>query len=249
MRVALGQVGVRALVDDVAVVEHDDAIGKMQRRHAVRDQQGGSVGEHGTQVVVDRFLGPRVDRTRGVIEDEHGRIGKDRPGEGDPLALTAGQRESAFADDGVVAGWQRGDEVVRLGRASRGLDLRVARIRTAVGDVGADRLGEQEALLERDTDRVPQRVQRDVAYVVPVEQHSSRRRIVEARQQRGQRRLSAAARADDRDAFARRDVQRQLVQHGSVAEVETDVVEPDVATHVRQFDRVGRVGDLSAAGR
>ena len=49
----------------------------------------------------------RVDRRGGVVEDQDPRVGEERPGQRDALALAARQREAPLADDGVVAVGQR----------------------------------------------------------------------------------------------------------------------------------------------
>ena len=67
------------------------------------DEHRGAVGHDLAQRGVDLLLGARVDRRRGVVEHEDARVGEHRTGEGDALALTAGEREPAFADHGVVA--------------------------------------------------------------------------------------------------------------------------------------------------
>ena len=79
-------------------------------------------------------------------------IGEQRARQRDALALTARQREALLADDRVVAVREPQDELVRLGRARRGLDLRRRRVGPAERDVGADRVGEQERVLEHDAD-------------------------------------------------------------------------------------------------
>ena len=45
----------------------------------------------------------RVDRGRRVVEHQDARVGEQRTGDRDALALTAGEGEPAFADHGVVA--------------------------------------------------------------------------------------------------------------------------------------------------
>ena len=47
------------------------------------------------------FVGSTDDG--GVVEDQHTRVGEDRPGDRDALALPTRQREAALADLGVVA--------------------------------------------------------------------------------------------------------------------------------------------------
>ena len=50
----------------------------------------------------DALFGLRVDGGKGIVEDEDARIANDRAGDGAALFLSAGERDAAFADDGVV---------------------------------------------------------------------------------------------------------------------------------------------------
>ena len=56
-----------------------------------------------------------VDGAGGVVEDEDARVVEEGPGQGDPLALAAREREAPLADDGVVALREVLDELVGLG--------------------------------------------------------------------------------------------------------------------------------------
>ena len=94
---------VRAVLDRVAVLHHDDPLGEAQRGTAVRDQDRGAVLHDLAQRRVDLLLGARVDRRRRVVEDENARIGEHRARDRDALPLAAGEREAAFADHRVVA--------------------------------------------------------------------------------------------------------------------------------------------------
>jgi hypothetical protein len=75
------------------------------------------------------------------------------------LALAAGQGQPALADQRVVAGRQRGDELLHLGRPCRRPHLLICRVRAAVGDVGPDGVGEQERFLEDHAELAAQRGQ------------------------------------------------------------------------------------------
>ena len=139
------ELGVGADVDDPAVVEDGDAVGQRQRRAPVGDEQRGAALRERAQRVVDRLLGGGVDRGGGVVEHQDPRVGEHRPGQRDPLPLAAGEREPALADDRVVAVGQALDELVRLRGPRGGPHLLVGGVGAAVGDVGADGVGEQEA--------------------------------------------------------------------------------------------------------
>ena len=60
---------------------------------------------------------------RGVVEDEDARVDGERARDRDPLALAAGERDPALADDGLVPVGQPLDELVRLRELARPLDL------------------------------------------------------------------------------------------------------------------------------
>ena len=139
---------VGADVDEPAAVEHRDPVGEGEGGAAVGDEQGGAAAHDLAQCVVDLGLDAGVHRGGGVVEQEEARVGEDRAGEGDALALAAGEGEALFADDGVVAVGQGGDEAVGLGGAGGGEHRRSSRgVGAAVGDVGAHGVGEQEAVL------------------------------------------------------------------------------------------------------
>ena len=77
----------------------------------------------------------------------------------------------------------------------------------------------------------------DVAQVVAVDQHAPGGRVVEARDELGQRRLAGAGGADQRDGLPGRHAQRHVVQRvRAVAVGEGHAVEHDLAAQARQVD-------------
>ncbi|MDQ0684004.1 hypothetical protein QFZ56_002967 [Streptomyces achromogenes] len=108
---------------------------------------------------MDLVLDGRVHGGGGVVEDQQARVREDRAGERDALALAAGEGEAVLADLRVVAGRELGDEPVGLGGAGGLLDLLLGGVGAAVGDVGADGVGEEEGVLGDQADRGPQRVE------------------------------------------------------------------------------------------
>ena len=177
---ALGQLGVGADVGQPAVGGHDrDPVGQVEGGLAVRDKQRGPARHHPVQGGVDLRLDPGVDGGGRVVEQQQPGVGDQRPGEGDPLPLAAGEREPLLADDAVVAVGQLANELVGLGRPGRGEDLLSWRP-VAVGDIGLDRIGEEERLLHHHADRGPQRLLGDVADVVSADPHGAAAHVVEA---------------------------------------------------------------------
>ena len=123
-------------------------------------------------------------------------------------------------------------------RAPRRLhDLGLGRVEPAVGDVLADRAGEEEDVLLHDADLAraarpasSSRMSMPSIVIAPGVD------LVEARQQRAERRLAGAGRADEGDRLARprssRLMSRSTGRSGRVAE--GDVLEADVAAQRRR---------------
>ena len=83
-----------------------------------------------------------------LVEDQDGRILQDRAGDGDPLALAAGELGAPFADDGVQAIRHLFDELHGVSGAGRGHDRLTGCIGgSAVGDVRRHGVVEQDDVL------------------------------------------------------------------------------------------------------
>lgn len=201
-------------VGQAPAVEDGDAVGEVQGGAAVGDQERGPPGHDGAQRLVDLVLDAGVDGGGGVVEEEQPGVGEDGPGEGDALALAAGEGEPVFADGRVVAVGQVGDEPVGLGGAGGGLDLLVGGVGPPVGDVGPDRVGEEEAVLRYEADGGAQRLQGQVAHVVAADADGAAGRVVEPGHQERDGGLAAAGRADDGDGLAGADGEGEAVEDG-----------------------------------
>ena len=85
----------------------------------------------------------------------------------------------------------------------------------------------------------------EVAHVVAVDEHRALGRVVEAREQPGDRRLAAAGAADERDRLARRQVQVEVLEHRpGLAVAEGDVAQLHLAARLDEVDGAGPVDDL-----
>ncbi len=105
--------------DHPPVTEEHDAVGEGDRRGPVGDDQRRPTVHHLTEGGADLVLLRGIDRRRGVVEDQDARVGEHGAGDGDALPLTAGEREPVLADDGVVPGRQRLDELRRAREPAR----------------------------------------------------------------------------------------------------------------------------------
>src|SRR3984885_12916476 len=96
-----------------------------------------------------------VERAGRLVEDEYPRIGDERAGYRDALALAAGQARATLADDSVVAFGKPDDEVV--GPGERGCRDHALHRHHRVGkcDVVADGPVEEHVLLKHHADLAP----------------------------------------------------------------------------------------------
>ena len=89
--------------DDAAMVDDDDVVGIADRTQAMGDDDGRTAFHEAVQGGLDDFFAFRIEGRRRFIEDEDARVLEDGPGDGDTLALAAGQGAAAVADEGFVA--------------------------------------------------------------------------------------------------------------------------------------------------
>ncbi len=136
-----------------------------------------------------------------------------------------------------------GDEAVGMGEARRALDLVVAGIELAVGDVVADRAVQQRGVLRHHADLGAQAVLRHPRDVLPVDQDAAAFEVVQAQQQRHDGRLAGPARAHEPDLLPRRHPQREVVENAAalLAVMEPHPLEADLAAIHHQRRGVRRV--------
>ena len=84
------------------------------------DHDRGAPREQAAQAGLDAALGVQVHVGGRLVEHEDARVGDQRAGERDQLALAGGELGAALADLGVVAVWELWDELVGADRG-RGL--------------------------------------------------------------------------------------------------------------------------------
>ena len=82
---------------------HQDAVGLQHGRQAVGDDDGGAALHQMLERRLHQRLAFGVERRGRLVEQQDRRVAQDGAGNGDALALAAGQRHAAFADLGVVA--------------------------------------------------------------------------------------------------------------------------------------------------
>src|SRR5499426_1864144 len=108
-----------AVLDQAAALERDDAIRRPHGRKPVRDDENRPPLRDLFHVLLNDTLALIVEGARRLVEDQNARVGNERAGNRDALALAARAGRAALADDRVVAFAQAEEEFVASGRPRR----------------------------------------------------------------------------------------------------------------------------------
>src|SRR5439155_19755410 len=130
-----------------------------------------------------------VEVAGGLVENEDLRIGEDRGGDGEALALPAGEFEAALADERVVGLRKLLDELVRVGAARGVEDVGVADMTPAVRDVVAHASIKQKDLLLHDREQPAISAKLQLPKIQPVETDRPARGVLKACPRAGKRGL------------------------------------------------------------
>lgn len=182
------------------------------------------------------------------VQEQYGCVPDHRAGDRQALGLPAGQRSATLSHHGVVALGEQLDEVMGVGGAGRRDDVRLCRVRSAVGNVLPYGAVEDERLLKYHRDVLAQLGQLQVPEVGAVEEDCPLIRFVEAQLQLPDRGFTGTARADQCQRRAGRHVERHVGERppGRTRIAEADAAELDVAPGAPDPSGVGGFDDLGA---
>ena len=141
------QLLVIALLDDAPLIQHEDAVALAHRAQTVGDNEYAAALANARHIVLKQAFGFVVQSAGGFIEDQNTRFGGQRTGNGQALALAAGEVAALFADRGVVALGQFENKIVGAGQLSRGDHLVHGQRGIGQSDVLAHAAGKKHAVL------------------------------------------------------------------------------------------------------
>ena len=203
-RVVLGQ--------DAAALQDRDAIAHLDRLVDVVGDEDDRLAHlllEAQELVLEAVAADRVDRAERLVHEHDRRIGGQRPGDADPLALSTGQlvRVSVAIGAGLQA-----DQLEQLVDALADACRLPAQQLRDDGHVVADRLVRKEPdLLDHVADAAAQLDRRQAHDVLAADGDAPARRLDEPVHHLHAGRLAAAGRADQDADLAGRDGQAQVV--------------------------------------
>ena len=104
-----------AAFDDAALVHDEDLVGVADGGKAVGDDDGGASGQEALKGLLNEFFRGGVHAGGGFVEDEDGAVFEQGAGDADSLFFADAELDAAFADLGVVAVGELGDEWMAVG--------------------------------------------------------------------------------------------------------------------------------------
>ncbi|MNI56600.1 hypothetical protein D3C73_1116120 [compost metagenome] len=117
------------------LIHHCDPVGVFNRGQAMGDHQSGSVLHQARQRLLDQVLTLGIEGAGGFVEEQDRGVHQQRAGDGQALALAAGQAETAIPQMSLVTAGHGFDKVMGVSDLCRFLYLGQRRLRIAVANV------------------------------------------------------------------------------------------------------------------
>ena len=196
------------------------------------DDDGRAVGHQPLDGALHQLFALGIERAGRLVEEENRGVAQDRAGDGDALALTAGETHPFLAEIAVEAFGQLVEEPGRGRRLGGGAHLIVVRLRAAIADVLPAIGGEDHRVLGHQAHAGADLGGIGVAKIDAVQRDTARPGVIEAQQHLHDGGLAGARRADQGDLLAGLKRQRKVDQRRGIGPrriVEGDVIEAHLA--------------------
>ncbi len=202
---------------DAPVVEDDDPVGVQDRAHTLSHDQHRRLGGVGSEGCTELGVGGRVQCGETVVEQVDRGPLHERPCDGQPLTLAAGDVRATLGNLRLQPSCHRGHELAGLGDCKCVPQLIVGSVGPAEAQVLGHGAAEQVGLLRDHADLRPERFARLVSHVYPVDSQGAARDVEQARDEVEQSRLARACAADDGCGLSWHKREGKIVQHRLLA--------------------------------
>ena len=221
------------------------------------DQDHGAASRRLMQRLQEGAFGVGVEARRRLIQDQHRRVGQQRPRQHQPPRLTTREPRPGLAAARVEAIRQGADQLADPGLVQRAPQRRRTSIRPGEAQIGLDSIVEQPRILRQAGDARADIVGGERRDIDAAQQDPPRLRRRELQQQRGQRGLTHPRRPEQRDTRPFRHIEvepiedrRAVRRPGEMHTLHPDRMARGRGGRVGGFgDRRGRVGGLEQAAR
>ena len=144
--------GTVGMLDDTALIHHQDHVGGQDGAEPVGDDQAGAFLHNPLQGLLNEGLALAVEIAGGFVQYQDARIFENDPGNGNPLLFTPAQAVASLTHHRVVAIRQAGDEMVDIGRLAGRLNVGLGGVGLGIEQVGLQGVVEEIGFLGDHTD-------------------------------------------------------------------------------------------------
>src|SRR6185369_4438927 len=214
----------------LAFVQDEDAIHVLNGREAVSDRYRRAPTHDDLERIADQQLGFSVHARRGLVEDKHGWIERERTREREELLLPDRERRAALGDGRIEARGQPIDEPAGVHGLHRASDRTLVNRLVAQTHVASNRSGKQVHVLQHQSKQRSELMEVHIADIDTADRDPTFLRIVETEQQADDGRFAGTGRAHDGHPLARIDGERNIANNRLAGYVrEGDVLEGNAA--------------------
>ncbi len=179
----------------------------------MRDDERRAATHQIAQPLLNKRFRFRIKARSSFVEDENPWIGKNGPGNRDPLLLAAGKLHAPLANDGVVLFLERFRKLVDSSDTASSKHFFLGGFRTPESDVLAYRSVEEKCLLQHHAQLGAVGIQSHFCEIDPVHQHSAARGSIERRDETDHRGFPRARRSDQCGHVARLGLKADLLEN------------------------------------
>ena len=185
------------------VIQHQNLIRKTNRSRSLGHNKGSRWIFHLADAHSKTGIGGIIQRRGAVVQNQYLWLSYQRPGDSQPLALTAGEVASPLLDHGVQFAGLVLDHLTGLGKIQRFPKLIVGGVFPAPKQIFPDRTTEQHSFLRNDANEAAKLIFIHVGHIHTVDQHTAITCPVQARDQIHQGGFAGAGTANDTDGLTR----------------------------------------------
>src|SRR5580692_5492688 len=176
----------RAVLENLPILEHHDLVGVAHSGCPMSNQDGGSAAHYIAQSAEDFFFGLGVYSGQGIVQNQNSRITNDSASDGGTLLLSAREGNAAFSDHSFVLIGEVGHVAFKVGNFRGAAHFFRVVFLHAESDVATYRLGEKVGVLRDESDGAPQSLERPFADAAAINQNFPFGRLPQAGDQGGQ---------------------------------------------------------------
>ena len=241
----LQQVFVASHFHDLTVLHHHNEVRIHNGGKSVGNHKGCATLHHIDHRLLDQGLGQGIQRRRGLIQDQNGRIGQHRSGNGQPLFLPHREFDALISQRRIISLGGPHHKLVNLAHPGRGNHLFFTGIQTAVTQVVFYAGVKQHRILQYLAYLRSKGSQRHIPDIVAINRDFALSHVVEPHQQAGQRRLAAPGVPHQSHHRSWRDLQVDALKNRFPGVVfKPHVLELHMSLDRRQFNGIRLVLDI-----